>query len=112
MQAIQEMLLQSWGHVGKPGSSVIRVFPATPAAWADASFSDLRAQGGFRVSAKREHGRTTWVRIAADKPGTFRLLDPFAGRGPVWTGPAPVRAGATLTGTLGAGEALEARCPG
>ena len=46
---IQEMLLQS--HTG-----MIRVFPAVPAAWKDAAFSSLRAQGAFLVSARRVDG--------------------------------------------------------
>lgn len=53
---IQTMLLQSWG--GK-----IRLFPAMPAAWPDAVFHDLRAEGAFLVSARRVAGRTLWVRI-------------------------------------------------
>ena len=44
--SIMELLLQSWG--GK-----IRVFPAVPEDWNDASFDQLRAQGGFLVSASR-----------------------------------------------------------
>ena len=46
------MLLQSWG-------GVIRVFPAAPVAMAQAAFKDLRAEGGYRVSARRENGATT-----------------------------------------------------
>ncbi len=48
-QAIHEMLLQSWG-------GAIRVFPAMPARWREAAFEDLRAEGGYRVSARRENG--------------------------------------------------------
>jgi hypothetical protein len=53
---IQSMLLQSWG--GK-----IRLFPAAPAAWPDALFHNLRAEGAFLVSARRAGGKTRWVRI-------------------------------------------------
>jgi len=55
-QAMQEMLLQSWG-------GVIRVFPAVPAAWSEVAFDDLRAEGAILVSARREAGVTRWVRI-------------------------------------------------
>lgn len=54
--SIMELLLQSWG--GK-----IRVFPAVPESWNDASFDELRAQGGFLVSASRSQGKTVWVSV-------------------------------------------------
>lgn len=54
--SIMELILQSWG--GK-----IRVFPAVPDAWKDASFYHLRAQGGFLVSAVRSQGKTKWVSV-------------------------------------------------
>ncbi len=55
-ESIQDMLLQSWGEE-------IRVFPAVPEAWKDVTFHDLRAEGGFLVSAVRRGGETRWVRI-------------------------------------------------
>ncbi|MHA7944802.1 glycosyl hydrolase family 95 catalytic domain-containing protein [Formosa sp. 3Alg 14/1] len=51
-----ELLLQSWG--GK-----IRVFPATPDSFQDASFAQLRGEGGFLVSASRKAGKTEFVTI-------------------------------------------------
>lgn len=54
--SIMELLLQSWG--GK-----IRVFPAVPKDWNDASFDQLRAQGGFLVSAARTQGKTDWISV-------------------------------------------------
>lgn len=54
--SIMEFLLQSWGDK-------IRVFPAVPDHWNDAVFSDLRAQGGFLVSAVRKNGKTEWIKI-------------------------------------------------
>src|SRR5512141_200585 len=44
--ALQEMLLQSY-------AGFIEVFPAIPAAWKDVSFTTLRAEGAFLVSAKK-----------------------------------------------------------
>jgi hypothetical protein len=53
---ILDMLIQSWG-------GVIRIFPACPGEWAEAAFHDLRAEGAFLVSARREAGRTLFVRV-------------------------------------------------
>ncbi len=69
---IPEMLLQSWGQR-------IRIFPAIPDDWEDISFSNLRAEGGWLVSARRESGRTTLVGITATVAGTCRVKNPFAG---------------------------------
>lgn len=102
MQAVQEMLLQSWGVVGTPGSEIVRVFPAVSEKWADVSFDGLRAEGGWIVSARRMEGRTTRVEIlrpsgskdrattaAEMDPNaptrTLRLRDPFAGREAHWS---------------------------
>ncbi len=70
MQAVHEMLLQSWGKW-------LRVFPAVADEWQDASFQDLRGEGGYLVSAKREDGRTIWVKVTATVPGWMYLKDPF-----------------------------------
>lgn len=51
-----DMLIQSWGDK-------IRIFPAVASEWKDAVFHNLRAEGGFEVSAKRENGKTVWIRI-------------------------------------------------
>ena len=50
------MMLQGWG--GK-----IRVFPAMPDAWKDAVFHNLRAEGAFLISARRQNGKTVFIRI-------------------------------------------------
>ena len=72
--AIDQLLLQSWG--GK-----LRVFPSVPDAWAEASFNDLRGQGGFLVSAVRTGGKTSWVSIKSltGQPCLLKVAD--------WTGP-------------------------
>ena len=68
--AILELLLQSWG--GK-----IRVLPAVPTTWGEAAFDQLRAQGGFLVSATREWHKTTWVKVKSLKgePCIVKILD-------------------------------------
>ena len=66
--SIMEFLLQSWGNK-------IRVFPAMPDDWEEASFDDLRAQGGFLVSASRSNGQTDWVKIESEagEPCTLKV---------------------------------------
>ena len=100
-QAVHEMLLQSWG-------GVVRIFPAVPKKWQDVAFDRLRAEGGYQVSARREKGRATWVRIRATRDGVLRLRDPFAGAKVRWSRPV-TQAGAEYKCTLRAGEILEGR---
>jgi len=57
------MLIQSWSDPAKDESGPIRIFPAVPSEWKDVEFRDLRTEGAFLVSARREHGNTTWVHI-------------------------------------------------
>lgn len=64
---IQEMFLQDWG-------GALRVFPAVPTTWKDASFADLRADGAFLVSGVRRGGRTAWVRITSLAGQPCRLV--------------------------------------
>jgi len=54
--SIMELLMQSWGNK-------IRIFPALPDSWKEASFDKLRAQGGFLVSASRTESKTQWVYV-------------------------------------------------
>jgi len=67
--SIQDMLLQDWG-------GALRVFPAVPAAWTDAAFDRLRADGAFLVSAVRHDGRTAWVRIESLAGTPCRVVVP------------------------------------
>jgi alpha-L-fucosidase 2 len=75
--AVHEMLLQSWGDR-------VRVFPAAPNSWRDAQFEDLRAEGGYTVSATRRGGETTMVTVQAADDGVLRLRNPFGDRQPQW----------------------------
>jgi alpha-L-fucosidase 2 len=108
MQAVQEMLLQSWGEVGSSGSSIIRIFPAVSAEWKDVSFQDLRAEGGLRISAVRKNGTTTQIRIVANRDATVRLRDPFPGREAVWKAVHPQKAGDLYHFALTKGQVVEA----
>jgi alpha-L-fucosidase 2 len=70
---VQEMLLQS--HTG-----VVEIFPAVPEGWKDVSFTSLRAQGAFLLSAERRGGAVTRLEVVSEKGGTLHLVSPFSGR--------------------------------
>jgi alpha-L-fucosidase 2 len=108
MEAVHEMLLQSWSVT--PGSGergVIRVFPATPWRWHDASFDDLRAEGGHRVSARRENNATTWLRVVAGSDGVVKIRDNFGGREPKWSREGVTKVGENFEVRMKAGQSLE-----
>ena len=128
MEAVHEMLLQSWNNVlpasrrqsespelpaGTPEArwGSIRLFPATPWRWHEASFDDLRAEGGHRVSARRENNATTWFRIVAGSDGMVRIRDNFGGRMPKWSRDSVKKVGDNFEVTLKRGEAIEATLP-
>ena len=67
---LQEMLLQSY-------AGFIEVFPAVPASWQNIAFRTLRAEGAFLVSAKKENGQVSEVKITSEKGGVARLKLPF-----------------------------------
>jgi alpha-L-fucosidase 2 len=67
---VQEMLIQS--HSG-----VIRLFPAIPSEWKNASFTKLRAEGAYIVSAKMENGEVTSVDVLSEKGGELHIASPF-----------------------------------
>lgn len=57
VSSLTDMLLQSYGEV-------IKVFPACPERWRDASFT-LFAEGGVKVSAGRKGGRLRFVKLTS-----------------------------------------------
>jgi hypothetical protein len=63
---LQELYLQSWGDK-------IRIFPALPADWKEASFINFRAKGNFLVSATRENGSTALIQIESFSGGSCRV---------------------------------------
>ncbi|MGE3126448.1 MAG: glycoside hydrolase N-terminal domain-containing protein [Fimbriimonadaceae bacterium] len=74
MEAVHEMLLASHG-------GIVRAFPAVPSDWSSTGFTDLRAEGGHRVSAFRDtHGTVTFEAVVGPG-GRLRVLDPFQGKG-------------------------------
>jgi len=67
---VTEFLMQSVGDI-------IRVFPCWPKEQ-DAKFSNLRAQGGFLVSAEQKDGRVTRLEIIPTVGGKLKLLSPWS----------------------------------
>jgi hypothetical protein len=57
--AINQMLLHSLFD------GIVEVFPAVPPSWTDCSFFQLRAMGGFLISAARTEGRTKFIVITS-----------------------------------------------
>ncbi len=58
MAAVHEMQLQSWSTAPGTGDyGSIRIFPATPGSLHEASFANLRCEGGHRVSARARRMR-------------------------------------------------------
>lgn len=55
----------------------IHVFPAIPSTWEDVSFTSLRGDGAFLISAKMEKGNVTHVEIISEKGGELKLRNPF-----------------------------------
>ncbi|TDE30382.1 hypothetical protein E0I61_05145 [Flavobacterium ranwuense] len=108
-QAVQEMLLQSWSATpGQINTGVIRLFPATPKKWADASFNDLRAEGRYKVSASQKNNKITWFSITANKVGTVRIKDNFQGQKPKWSLKNVQKNGNVYEVKLAKGQKLEA----
>lgn len=69
-QGLHEMLLQS-------KNNYIEVFPAVPRSWINVSFTNLRSEGAFLVSAKKENGVPTEVKVFAEQGGLLRIRLPF-----------------------------------
>ncbi|MBK9140217.1 MAG: glycoside hydrolase N-terminal domain-containing protein [Verrucomicrobia bacterium] len=123
MEAVHEMLLQSWAaDPGRPATETaaavgrviggpIRLFPATPWRWHDVAFEDWRAEGGHRVSARRENNATTWFRIVAGSEGRLRIRDNFGGRPPEWQGQRPRKVGDEFEVPVKPGDVVEATLP-
>ena len=48
-----------------------------PERWKDISFTTLRAEGAFLISAKKENGVVTYIKITAEKGGPMNIKLPF-----------------------------------
>ena len=69
-QGVHEMLIQSY-------NGYIEIFPAVPRTWKDVSFHQLRTEGAFLVSAKKENGVVDEVTITAETTGVLAIKLPF-----------------------------------
>lgn len=69
-QGVQELLLQS-------REGYVEVFPAVPKSWQEVSFTDLRAEGAFLVSARKEKGVPVYVKVTATRDGLLNIRLPF-----------------------------------
>ena len=67
---IHDMLLQSWG-------GTIRVFPAVPSSWQDASFRNLRGEGAFLVSSRLEGGKPALLVVESLAGARCRVANPY-----------------------------------
>ena len=70
-QGLHEMLIQS-------SNGYIEIFPAIPADWKKLSFTTLRTEGAFLVSASMEKGQTKEVVITSAAGGLLQLKLPFS----------------------------------
>ena len=106
---MHEMLLQSWNATPGQGDwGVLRLFPAMPWRWHEAAFADLRAEGGHRVSARRENNATTWFEVVAGRDGVICIRDNFGGRQPDWSRPGVRKVGDNFEINLKRGQTLSA----
>jgi alpha-L-fucosidase 2 len=69
-RGVQLMLIQQHGGVNY-------IFPAVPDNWEKVGFEKLRVPGAFLISAKKENGMITEVRIKSLKGGKIKLHNPF-----------------------------------
>ncbi|RPD39755.1 glycosyl hydrolase family 95 catalytic domain-containing protein [Chitinophaga barathri] len=89
-QGIHELLLQQ-------RDGVLEIFPAVPGSWKDVSFTDLRAEGAYLVSAAMVNGKAVSVKIRSEKGGVLRLKLPFASA--AWKEQLVMKPGQTLVFT-------------
>jgi len=69
-EGVHQMLLQSQ-------NGLIKLFPAVPVDWKNASFTSLRTEGGFLISASLDNGRVSSFTLKSDKGGTVAIKNPF-----------------------------------
>ena len=69
-QGVHEMLIQSY-------NDRIEIFPAIPGAWKNVSFHNLRTEGAFLVSARKENGVADEVTITAEQANMLFIKLPF-----------------------------------
>jgi len=99
--AVQEMCLQSW-------HDTLRIFPAIPWKWHNASFRDFRTEGAHTVSGRWENNATTWFKITAGKDGPLRIRNIFGNRKIKWSCRGIQTVGQDFVITAKKGDVIEA----
>ena len=97
--AVLEMLIQS--HTG-----IVHIFPAIPDNWEKASFSNLRTEGAFLVSAKRENNKVYFIKIESEKGGEIKIKNPFD-KGIYYSASVKVEGGEIITMQMQPGEIIK-----
>ncbi|WP_316792176.1 glycosyl hydrolase family 95 catalytic domain-containing protein [Pedobacter frigoris] len=69
-QGVNELLLQS-------RADYVQVFPAVPESWKDVSFSNLRTEGAFLISASKTNGTPQKVKVTSEQGGKLNIRLPF-----------------------------------
>jgi alpha-L-fucosidase 2 len=70
-RSLQDIVLQSWG-------GTVRVFPAVPKSWKDATIADMRTEGAFLVTAVKKDGQTRLIRIKSEAGEPLRVKTDMA----------------------------------
>jgi hypothetical protein len=99
LSAVQELLVQQRG-------SVVAVLPSIPRDWRALHFDGLWVEGGFRVGATVQSGRTLEVRVEATRAGSLRLAH---GLGPRWILDSAERSGELFEGDMRPGQRIVLR---
>jgi hypothetical protein len=58
-------------------SGVLRVFPAIPPDWPEASFQNIRAEGAFLVSGEWRRGKVRSINIGSEAGAPLRVANPW-----------------------------------
>lgn len=95
-------------------NGILQVFPMAPKSWKNASFTDLRAEGGLLVSARMAGGRVAEVTVRADTPGIteVKMQNPFRDNEVISSKHDSVLKGRILKATLKRGEIWKLRVEG
>ena len=55
----------------------VHIFPAIPASWDTLSFDQLRTEGAFLISAKKENRTVKEIKIHSEAGGVLKLKNPY-----------------------------------
>ncbi|VGO18004.1 glycosyl hydrolase family 95 catalytic domain-containing protein [Pontiella sulfatireligans] len=72
---VHEMFLQS--KTTHPEDTLLRIFPAMPSTWKNASFNRLLAEGAFEVAGKWKDGKIVFAEITSKAGKPCHVIAPF-----------------------------------